>query len=82
MDLEQILQESTQKLLRIWRQVNKEDDVILRNKLGECGWKYSRSKGYWFHPAAPDYRAPKTLQELAELMAKSVLAEALNDRPD
>lgn len=72
---------STDKLLTEWRAESspKTDDDILRDKLTECGWRYSRSLGRWRHPANDSVQAPRTLQELAESIARIIISDALHE---
>lgn len=77
--VEAIIRSGADMLLISWRDAapGKTDDEILRSKLIECGWKYSRQKGRWHHPDAEDYSAPLTLKALAESMSQHVMREAL-----
>lgn len=81
------LRNATQTLLTDWREKapGKTDDEILRDKLVECGWKYSRQKGgRWYHPKIEElgqsYPAPRDLRSLAEIAAKAVLQNIQNEQ--
>jgi len=79
-----IIKSATRKILSSWREKDpsKNDDEILRSKLVECGWKYSRQRGRWIHPKVEEFRAPKTLNQLAEMMARSVLGGTIRKMQD
>lgn len=77
-ETQELLNNFTQKLLDKWRNDNREDHQILRDKLIECGWRYSRkTHGGWYHPDVPNYPAPRTLRDLATIIAGALIKEAL-----
>lgn len=84
--IQKALHNATQTLLTDWREKapGKKDDDILRDKLVECGWKYSRQKGCWYHPKIEElgqsYPAPRDLRSLAEIAAKAVLQDIQNEQ--
>jgi hypothetical protein len=66
-------------ILREWRKehVGKNDEAILRHLLVESGWKYARNgrRSGWYHPEHPDVPAPRSLDVLAEWIARAVLKD-------
>jgi len=79
-ELLDLIDKSAQKLLKEWRGDGKSDDLILRDKLIECGWRYSRrNNGGWYHPDAPEVPAPRSLPDLATMIAGEVVRRALTE---
>lgn len=84
--VQKAISSATQTLLTDWwgKAPGKSDDDILRDKLVECGWKYSRKDGTWYHPKMRElgqsYPAPRDLRSLAEIAAKAVLSNIQNEQ--
>ena len=76
------VKESEPKLIKAWRDEapSKSDDDILRDKLVECGWKYSRRDGRWWHPKIEEsgqtFNAPKDLQAMATMIVEHLAMKA------
>ena len=79
--VQKAVKSATQTLLTDWREKapGKSDDDILRDKLVECGWKYSRQKGCWMHSKVESLQAPRDLRSLAEMIATTLLHEVQNE---
>ena len=78
--IQSAIRDCTQTVLTSWRPsaLGKSDDDILRDKLVECGWKYSRQKGgRWVRPKVESFPVPATLHQLAQLIATTVVKDAL-----
>jgi len=80
--VQKAIRNATQTLLTDWREKapGKTDDEILRDKLVECGWKYSRQKGRWIHPKVQSFQAPRDLRSLAEMTAEAILHKVQNEQ--
>ena len=75
-----VIANATATILTKWRtESGKTDPEVLREKLIECGWKYSRQQGRWHHPKAEGVHAPRDLSSLAKLLATAATNDALKD---
>lgn len=77
--IDAIVESAHHALLTQWRRdaPGKTDEEVLRAKLADSGWKYSRQKGRWHHPESKEAPAPRSLNDLARLIARATLQNAL-----